>query len=91
MLQDKFTQTAQATWDATLNIVLQKYAHIGLKQNLLRLTTPWGAQSKVRGYTMLVPIDENVTLFSDFWFEIFDPFLWHGFWKVTFPLRLEKI
>ena len=34
-----------------------------------------GAQSKVRVYTMLVPIGENVTLFSDFSLEIFDPFL----------------
>ena len=33
-----------------------------------------GAQSKVRAYTMLVPIGENVTLFSDFSLEIFYPF-----------------
>ena len=29
------------------------------------------AQSKVRAYTMLVPIGENVTLFSDFSLEPF--------------------
>ena len=33
------------------------------------------AQSKVTAYTMLVPVGENVTLFSDFSLEIFDPFL----------------
>ena len=36
---------------------------------------PWGALSKVRAYTILIPMDENVTLFSDFSLQILDPFL----------------
>ena len=38
------------------------------------LSTRW-SQSKVRAYTMLIPVGENVTLFSDFSLEIADPFL----------------
>ena len=49
-----------------------------------------GAQSKVRAYTIVVPIGENVTLFSDFHWKFFTFFSDMVLKKLPFSLRLEK-